>query len=361
MTADEPPLPRRPTLRTEAVRVARSFVRFGPSHGPRWPLALQAGLAMAIPVVALSAFGRDDLALLAASGAFPILYGGWLTPRERAAFVPFIAIAMLGSAALGVLIAPTGLVGAILGLVAITVAASALCFGWGVGPPGPLFFVLVFGLAAHLTTVVDGHRLVDPVAYLGVAAGASALAYMIAMTPLLRARHRRATPRRLSDLFPGPRWTPDARVLLLRAVVVAFVGAGVAALIDPERAYWVVSGGIAVIGVRVSRRIAVTRGIHRAVGTIVGGGVYLALATMSLPGVVLGLVLGTLQFAIELVIVRHYALALAFITPLVLLIIGSASAGAGGVELAIERVVDTVAGAVLGVLCGLIVLKDRRA
>jgi DNA-binding PadR family transcriptional regulator len=78
-----------------------------------------------------------------------------------------------------------------------------------------------------------------------------------------------------------------------------------------------------VVGLPVGRRDATTRGIHRTVGTVVGGGLYLALAFVPLPIWALGLLLGALQFAIEMVVVRHYALALVFITPLVLLLIGA--------------------------------------
>lgn len=189
-------------------------MRFGPPVGPRWHLATQAAAAMAVPVVVLSLLGLEQLGLLAATGAFAVLYGGRLTPRERSRVVPLIAIALF------------------------------------------------------------------------------------------------------------------------------------------------VSAGIAVLGVSASRRVALTRGIHRALGSAAGGGLYLLIALVPLPGVVLGLVLGGLQFVIELVIVRHYALALMFITPLVLLILGSA--GAGGVDVAVERVVDTVPGSALGVLSGLIVVRGRR-
>lgn len=65
--------------------------------------------------------------------------------------------------------------------------------------------------------------------------------------------------------------------------------------------------------------------------------------------------LGLLQFVIELVVVRHYALALVFITPLALLIIGAATGDAGSMPLAFERVVDTLVGAAVGTVAALTV------
>ena len=93
----------------------------------------------------------------------------------------------------------------------------------------------------------------------------------------------------------------------------------------------------------------------RTAGTLVGAALYLVLAFLPLPVWALGVVLGLLQFAIELVVVRHYALALVFITPLVLLIIGAATGDAASIPLAFERVVDTLVGAAIGTAAALAV------
>ena len=61
------------------------------------------------------------------------------------------------------------------------------------------------------------------------------------------------------------------------------------------------------------------------------------------------------QVIIELTVVRHYALALVFITPLVLLIIGAATGEGANVPLALERVVDTLVGAAVGTFAALAV------
>lgn len=360
--ASDPAPDRRVQWRREAVEVGRSLARFGPSPGPRWHLGLQAAIAMALPVVALSAFGLENLALLAATGAFATLYGGRLAPRERAAFVPIVAAVLWLFAAAGVVAAALGGVAVAVGTVVVAVAASALVFARSVGPPGPLFAVLVFGLSAHVVAP-RGHAGVDPVLYLVVVAASLAFAWVVTLAPLVRRRHRLAPRRPLGTVFPAVHREREARTLIARAAAVAVVGTSASLVVDPERAYWIVGAGIAVIGVSASRRVALARGIHRALGTAAGAAVYLALAAVPMTGVVLGVVLGVLQFAVELVVVRHYALALMFITPLVLLILGAA--GAGGPELAAERVLDTAVGALLGTVSGLIVVsastRERRA
>lgn len=356
MTPDDRPLSAR--LRAEAKAIGESLVSFGPARGRRWPLALQAGLAMAVPVVALSAVGRSDLALLAATGAFTVIYGGWLRPRERARFAPLISLALFAAAALGVLAAAGGTPVVLAGMLVVTVVSAALA-GWvSLGPPGTVFFAMVFGLSAQVTAVHDGVRRVDPVLYLGIVAASAAFACVLVASPLLFARYRREPVRPLRELFPR-RWGGLARTLTARAAVVAVFGVAAAAVVDPERSYWVIAAGLAVVGMPVGRRAAATRGIHRAVGTVVGGALYLVLALVPFPVWVLGIVLGVLQFVIELVVVRHYALALVFITPLVLLIIGAASGDTVSFPLALGRVLDTLIGAVVGMVAALTVrLRD---
>lgn len=93
-------------------------------------------------------------------------------------------------------------------------------------------------------------------------------------------------------------------------------------------------------------------------GTLVGAGLYALLALLHPAGLWLALLLGILQFLIELVVVRHYALALVFITPLVLLLTGAATGEIGDMSIALERIVDTVVGAALGAASGF--LHPRR-
>lgn len=352
MTPDRAPLHAR--IRGEARHVLGSLTTFGPATGRRWPLAVQAGLAMAVPIVVLAGTGYAEVALLAAAGAFTVIYGGWLRPRERARFAPLIAAALLVCAAAGTLAAAGGTGAVLVGVVVVTIASAALAARRSLGPPGPVFFVLVFGLSAQVTAVHGGIRTVDPVVYLSVVAGSSVFACLLVAAPLALPRYRRERPRPLAALFPPSRGAVP-RTVILRCAIVAVAGVAAAVVLDPERSYWIVCAGIAVTGIPVGRRAAATRGIHRTVGTVLGAGLYLVLAVAPLPIWAVGVVLGVLQVLIELVVVRHYALALVFITPLVLLLIGAASGHAGTLPLAFERVVDTLVGAAIGTAAALVV------
>ncbi|MFB7251106.1 FUSC family protein [Microbacterium sp. NPDC056234] len=330
-----------------------SLFAFGPSRGPRWPIGLQAAIGLAGPIAVMTLLGLPALGYIAASGAFTVLFVGSSPVVERARVLPFVAAGLIVSAALGVLAAPsTWLV--LEGVVIVAIGSAALSFGFRLGPPGPLFFVLVFGLSAH---VVTSAPIASPV-YLAAFAAGCAFSYLVAVSPLLLPRPRSVTARPLRDLLPGPALDADGRMLLLRVAIVSVIGVLSALVVDPARSYWVVGAAVAVIGVAADRAAALQRGLHRMLGTIVGAGLYALLALLHPAGLWLALLLGILQFLIELVVVRHYALALVFITPLVLLLTGAATGDIGDMSIALERIVDTIVGAALGAASGF--LHPRR-
>lgn len=326
-----------------------SLFAFAPSPGPRWPLALQAAICIAAPIAVMTLIGQAPLGYVAASGAFTVLYAGSAPVVDRARVLPVVAAALLVSAALGILGAGNAVVVSI-GVVVVATVSAALAFGFRLGPPGPLFFVLVYGLSAHV--VASGA--IGPLVYLAALIGGCAFSYLVALAPLSLARIRRIPARRLREILPGPAWNADSRMLLLRVVTVSIVGVLLGLVVDPDRTYWIVGSAVAVIGVAAARRAAFQRGLHRMLGTVVGAGLSIGLALLHPAGIWLALLLGLLQFSIELVVVRHYALALVFITPLVLLLTGAATGSIGALDVAGERIVDTIVGAVLGAASGVL-------
>ncbi|MCC2033739.1 FUSC family protein [Microbacterium allomyrinae] len=340
------------TWRTELGHALASLVRLGPARGPRWAIGLRAALAISLPIALMSLLGRPDLGFQAATGAFVALYGTHLPVVERVRVLPFVAGALFAAAVLGTVAGPSP-VATLVGLAIVTIAAAAAMFGFSVGPPGPIFVVLVFGLSARI--VASG---ADSGTFV-VAVGCGILfASLLCLTPLLLPSRRRPPARALREVLPGPAWPPAARMLLARVALVTVAGIALGLLLDPDRAYWIVGAAVAVIGVAADRRAAFTRGLHRLIGTVIGAGVYLLLAPLPLDVLWLALLLGVLQFTIELFVVRNYALALVFITPLVLLLTGAATGDVDSVAVAAERVVDTLVGAALGAASGLLHARD---
>ena len=122
-----------------------SLFALAPKRGPRWHLATQAALGIAVPIAVMTMIGQPSLGYIAASGAFTVLFAGTAPVVERARILPFVAAGLIASAALGVAASASAWLVSI-GVVVVAVVSAALAFGFRLGPPGPLFFVLVLSL-----------------------------------------------------------------------------------------------------------------------------------------------------------------------------------------------------------------------
>ncbi len=331
----------------------RSLVTLPQPGPPRYGVATRAGLAIAVPLFVLTLLGHQEIGLQTAAGAFIALFAAQANAKERAKVLPFVFAALLLSALLGVLLTPWPWAFAV-GLVFVAVSTSALCFGFRVGPPGPVFFVLAYGLASNVTAVTSGVRASDPLVFLAAMCGGSLFAYVLAILPVILPSQRRLTMRPLRELLPGPWFGSEELILIVRIAFASAVGTAVSLIwLDQGHAYWTVCASIAVVGLVGGRHFSLQRGLHRMVGTFIGALAFMLIAPAGAYPLLLALLIGALQFAIELVVVRNYALALTMITPLVLLITTSVSTNSDFVASALERVTDTAVGAVLAIVTAL--------
>lgn len=321
-----------------------SLFRLDPLAAPAWPRAVRAAIALGLPIAIAALLGVAHLGYTAAVGSFAALYGGMLPSRERAKVVPFVAAGLVVAAALGVAVGWSHPLTA-LGLAVVAIVAAIFVYGFSVGPPGVMFFVLVYGMFAHIRAISSEQAALEGL--LAMLVG-SVLTYVIAIVPLFE-KAPDAPTRVLRDILPRSGWDETARLLLARTAIVAVIGSAAGLFVDPVRAYWIVAAGVTVVGISVARTAIVGRGIHRMVGTVLGAGVYLLLVLIPWAPLGIAVLLAALQLGIELVITRNYALALIMITPLVLVLTGSAAGDFGTVAIAGERVVDTIVGSVLAV------------
>ncbi|GAA1700781.1 FUSC family protein [Microbacterium sediminicola] len=336
--------------------VLKSLITLRPTDGPRWPHALQAAIALMAPILIATALGDPHIGYLAAVGSFTALYGAALLPIERVKVLPFVAVGLLGCAALGAVFgASTPLT--LIGLVVVAALAAVFVFGFSLGPPGVMFFILVYGMVGHVVAVKPD---TETLPLLAAIAGGCVLAYLLSISPIILSRHREGG-RPLRELLPAPAWEERGLTLLSRTILVAAVGALAGIVVDPVRSYWIVAAGVVVVGISVEREQIVGRGIHRMVGTVLGAVFYLAFTFVPWTPIWVAVVLGLLQLLIELVITRNYALALILITPLVLLLTGAATGDTGSMQVAVERLVDTIVGSALGVAASFLPRVRRRA
>jgi hypothetical protein len=325
----------------------------------RWPIAIAAGLAIGVPIAALTLLGQPQLGLIASTGGFTALYFGDRPRRERAVLLPFIAIGFVVAGVIGVAVA-SSIVLSLGALFVLTVIGSTILLGFGAGPPGGLFFMLVAGASIRLTAPsrLGGVGLHGGLV-IGMLAIGATIAYLIVMIPLLvptvRERDFAAHANRQRFHFD---LSGDTRVIVIRLAIASAIAVLVSSPLGVHRTYWVLLTVIAILQNGRRLRLTALRGIHRVLGTLAGLGLFALVLLWGPKGLLLALLLAVLQFIVQLVVIRNYGLALIFITPLALTIAAQGDPGDVGTVIA-TRVVDTLLGAAIAmvVLLGALLLR----
>jgi MFS family permease len=325
-----------------------------------WPIAVATGLAIGVPIALLTLLGHPTYGLIACTGGFTALYLSNRPRRERAALLPFIALGIVAACAIGVAVAASTLL-SLAALFVLTVIWSVILLGFGAGPPGSLFFMLVAGASIRLTAPpkLGGIGLPGGLV-IGMVALGAAIGYVIVLVPLVvpsvRQRDLEAHLARQPFRFD---LSGDVRVIVIRLTIASAIAVIVASPLGVHRTYWVLLTVIAILQNGRQLRLTALRGVHRVLGTLVGLALFALVFLWDPQGLWLALVLAVLQFIVQLVVTRNYGLALIFITPLALTIAAQGDPGDVGTVVA-TRVVDTLLGAAIAMIVLLCALLLRR-
>jgi uncharacterized membrane protein YccC len=326
----------------------------------QWPIAISTGLAMGVPIAILTLLGQPELGLIACTGGFAAMYLSNRPRRERAVLLSFIVIGFVLSSAIGVATSDSLSLG-LVALFALTVAGSIILLGFGAGPPGSMFFMLVAGASSRLAapTSLGGVGL-DGGLVIGMVALGAVMSYAIVLIPLLHpsVRQRDLEAHLVREPF---RFSlhGDARAIVSRLVAASAIAVLIAAPFGVQRTYWVLLTVIAILQNGRTLRLTALRAVHRVLGTFVGVGLFALLLPLHFTGLRLALLLSVLMFLVQLVVIRNYGLALVFITPLALLFASSGDPGDAG-TITVTRVVDTLLGASIAMTVLLAALLGRR-
>lgn len=329
-----------------------AFFRVGPAQNDHLP-ALRVALGVGIPLIALLLIGRIDLAIYAVFGAFAGIYGRGdphalrLQHQAAAGGVLFVAIAA-GALITAYDAGPW-----------VVVAGSALLAGLGslaadrlmLRPPGPFFPVFAFASTASIPSEAP----------LGEALGAAlvsiALSVAIGAAGWLHPRARIRPPVRRRNPAPNP---CQAVVNAFRYALAAGVGGALATTLDIGHNYWAIISAIVPLAA-ATRAVRLQRGVHRVLGTVGGLGLTALLLAARLEPWQLVLVLIALQFATEMFVIRHYSLAMLFITPLALLMSELAAPTADPSGLLVDRLIETLIGVAVGMAVVLLIRDPKDA
>jgi uncharacterized membrane protein YccC len=154
--------------------------------------------------------------------------------------------------------------------------------------------------------------------------------------------------------------SPALRMALRTAVAVAIAGI-VAAGFNVDHAYWAMAAAVLMLHQGFDWQRTVQRGIERTLGTWVGLVLAGAILLIMPMGPWLALTIGALQFAIEMLVVRNYTLAVIFITPAALTIASGGHRVHNVPDLLLARGIDTVIGCAVALLVLWLTQRGRTA
>ncbi|MFC7755803.1 FUSC family protein [Tsukamurella soli] len=316
--------------------------------------ALRVAVGLLLPAAVLLAVGRPELMVYAVFGAFTGMYGRTDTGVPRLWHQLEAAVLLTVGVGLGVALSALAAPGWALVAVELTfaTAASLIADRLRLRPVGPFFFLFALGATATVP-----RALVAPGVAIGICAGSAALAVLVGMIGTRgdgsRAPHE---PRRLP---------PGARVHAVRYALAVGLGGGVGLLFGFAHANWAMaSAAVPLAAITVGRpsegqvRMVLTRAAHRTVGTLTGLMVAAALLAIGFGPSALAALMVLLLFPTELFMTRHYAVAIGFFTPLIMLMT-ELTAPSAPLQMLTYRGLDTVIGVVAGVAVAVLVRSRR--
>ena len=341
--------PHRPGLRALLEDELRGLATIQASDRA-WQMPFAAALASGLPLLIGAWSGRMDYGLVASLGGLVFIYLPNTPMSHRMVMVMAAAFGMTACYALGVMshFLPGLMIPA---LVFASILVTMICRFYRVVPPGSLFFIMAASIGAYSPVPPADLPLRVGLIFLG-----SLLACLIAFFYSLYMLRRRAP----LPIAPLPPATFDF-VVFDSVIIGLFVGLALALaqLLQLEKPYWVPVSCLAVIQ-GASLRAVWSRQLQRMIGTAIGLLLAWGLLLLPLEYWSIALLMMTLTFVIESTIVRHYALATVFITPLTILLAEAAVLGHGSAGALIgARFIDTVLGCLVGLAGGICLHSPR--
>ena len=320
-------------------------------HSDRsWEMPLAAALASGIPLFVGAYFGHMEHGLLSSLGGMVFLSLPNSPLQHRMMMLLAASFGLVASFAVGAMTQFfPALLAVSVGLIAMVV--NMVCRTYRLGPPGSLFFIMAAAIGAYTPGSVEEIPL-----RVGLLTMGALLAGLIAFVYSLRIL-------RLQPADPVPPLpAPTFDFVVFDAVMIGvFVGLSlaIAQALQLDRPYWVPVSCLAVIQ-GVSLRAVWNRQLQRVLGTAIGMLLAWALLSLPLDAWRIGLLVILLVFVIESLVVRHYGLAVIFITPLTILLAEAATLGAAPLaELIQSRFIDTLLGCVVGLVGGICLHSPR--
>jgi hypothetical protein len=316
----------------------------------RWQNPLAAALSSGLPLLVGASFDHMDYGLASSLGGMVFLYLPNTPMHHRMVSLMACGFGMAGCYTLGIIshFFPAGMTPA---LAFIAILVTMVNRFYRVGPPGSLFFIMAAAIGAYSPIGV-----LEVPLYVGLLTMGCLLAGLIALVysaVILRVQ----APQPVAPLPPA-----DFDFVVFDSIVIGVMvglSLALAQALHLERPYWVPVSCLAVIQ-GVSLRAVWNRQVHRILGTAIGLLLAWGLFALPLDKWSISLVMMALAIVIETMVVRHYGIAVIFITPLTIFLAEAANLGHGSAAALVQaRLLDTVLGCVVGLVGGICLHSQR--
>jgi len=309
-----------------------------------WHIPVLAALCIGIPLLVGLFFGRLNDAILACTGGLVILYIPSTHIAARMRTMVICSVGFMISFAVGLAFSFDPLLSALM-LGMLSFAVHWLTRRFYQRPPGNFFFIMLLSIASCMP--YQPETIVFKTGMLGLGA---LLACVLALLYSLLVIGKYPLKQTVMPVKKRIRFTG----IFTSSVIGLVMGLALllAHLLKLNNPYWVPISCIAVMQ-GANRRHVWQRSLQRILGTFIGLGLGWLILSFHPTAIAVCLSILLLQFIVEMLIVRHYGLAVIFITPLTLLLAeaGRAMTADPGALIS-ARFIDIVLGSLIGALGG---------
>ncbi|UBM59635.1 FUSC family protein [Marinilongibacter aquaticus] len=324
------------------------------SSNRKWQTPLLTAICMGVPLLTGFYWGNLKSGLIACLSGFIILYipnKGSITNKITTVLV--CSFGFMIAFAIGQLFS-FNRVSAVITLGLFTTLLHWIMLYYKTAPPRSFFFILI--AAISICQPFDLSSLPLKIGFLGLGTMFSCLwALLFVLGPTLKGQPVRANP--VVSVLEKNTYADFWEAIILGVFISLALALGY--LLEMSNPYWIPVSCAAVMQGASLYHIW-QRTIHRILGTFLGLGLCWILLTLTQDTLVICMFVVILQLIVEILVVRNYALAVIFITPLAILLSEAASPIVNSPNTLIAlRFSDILVGSILGAAGGWVLYKEK--
>lgn len=323
-----------------------------------WQLPFFAAMAVGVVLFVGILCEKVNLALVAILGVYAILYVPNTPIYHRMAVIMCCSFGIITSFALGFLthFLPLHLTSILLPIIVglVSAVSSILVRYYNLSAPGYFFFAVSCILGAFLPYQASDFVFLVGVVSLG-AIVANIMAFLYSLSVIYWFKNK------LPDTIPEHGHL-GFDVIVVESLIIG-VSVSLALLLGNimglERSYWVAISCVAIMQGATLNAVWF-RQIQRIIGTFAGMLFTMWLVNINFNDIEFAIVITFLMFMGEFCVVRNYALAMVFFTPLTIYLVEIGHFMLSDADVAIKaRMIDTIIGSIIGLFGGFMLYQKR--